>query len=88
MIDDRMDDATRRRQRSIASCFFFFFSFSKIDDERFQARFQARLHDNRISSPFFFVRKFGTRNLEPVVFGGKTFPSDRNLNSRRRGGGE
>lgn len=62
---------------------FFFFSFSKIDDERFQARFQARLHDNRISPPFFFVRKFGTRNLEPVVFGGKTFPSDRNLNSRR-----
>lgn len=62
---------------------FFFFSFSKIDDERFQARFQARLHDNRISPPFFFVRKLGTRNLEPVVFGGKTFPSDRNLNSRR-----
>lgn len=67
---------------------FFFFSFSKIDDERFQARFQAQLHDNCISSPFFFVRKFGTRNLEPVVFGGKTFPSDRNLNSRRGGGGE
>lgn len=47
---------------------FFFFSFSKIDDERFQARFQARLHDNRISPPFFFCpetryAKFGTRRF-------------------------
>lgn len=42
---------------------FFFFSFSKIDDERFQARFQARLHDNRISPPFFFLSGNSVREI-------------------------
>lgn len=67
---------------------FFFFLFRKLTMRDFRRDFR---HDCTIIVfllRFFFVRKLGTRNLEPVVFGGKTFPSDRNLNSRRGGGGE